>query len=135
MVTFESLSERKDKIAVVGLGYVGLPLAVHLSRHFEVVGYDLKPERIRELKNGKDRTLEITENDLANARIFFTSDPSELSHCRLIIVAVPTPIDAYRIPDLSPLRGASGAVGKFMKPGTCVVFESTVYPGATVSFL
>jgi len=131
MVTFESLSERKDKIAVVGLGYVGLPLAVHLSRHFEVVGYDLKPDRIRELKNGKDRTLEIAESDLANARILFTADPSELGKCRMIIVAVPTPIDAYRIPDLSPLRGASGAVGKFMKPGTCVVFESTVYPGAT----
>ncbi len=131
MVTFESLSERKDKIAVVGLGYVGLPLAVHLSRHFEVVGYDLKPDRISELKDGKDRTLEIAETELANARILFTSDPSELSQCRLIIVAVPTPIDAYRIPDLSPLRGASGAVGKFMKQGTCVVFESTVYPGAT----
>ena len=131
MVTFESLSERKDKIAVVGLGYVGLPLAVHLSRHFEVVGYDLKPERIRELKDGKDRTLEIAASDLVNARIYFTADPSELSQCRLIIVAVPTPIDAYRIPDLSPLRGASGAVGEFMKKGTCVVFESTVYPGAT----
>jgi UDP-N-acetyl-D-galactosamine dehydrogenase len=131
MVTFESLSERKDKIAVVGLGYVGLPLAVHLSRHFEVIGYDLKPERIRELKSGKDRTLEIAESDLAGARIFFTADPSQLSQCRLIIVAVPTPIDAYRIPDLSPLRGASAAVGKFMKSGTCVVFESTVYPGAT----
>ena len=131
MVTFESLSERKDKIAVVGLGYVGLPLAVHLSRHFEVVGYDLKPDRIRELKNGRDRTLEIAESDLAAARILFTADPQELGQCRLIIVAVPTPIDAYRIPDLSPLRGASETVGKYMKPGTCVVFESTVYPGAT----
>lgn len=131
MVTFESLSARKDKIAVVGLGYVGLPLAVHLSRHFDVVGYDLKPDRIRELESGIDRTFEIAEKDLAVARIVFTSDPSQLSRCRLIIVAVPTPIDAYRIPDLSPLRGASGAVGKFMKRGSCVVFESTVYPGAT----
>ncbi len=131
MVTFESLSNRKEKIAVVGLGYVGLPLAVHLSRHFDVVGYDLKPDRIRELKSGKDRTLEITENDLADARIFFTSDPAELGRCKLIIVAVPTPIDAHRIPDLNPLRGASHTVGQQMKPGTCVVFESTVYPGAT----
>jgi UDP-N-acetyl-D-galactosamine dehydrogenase len=131
MVTFESLLEGKDRIAVVGLGYVGLPLAVHLSRHFDVVGYDLKPDRIRELKSGKDRTLEIAENDLADARIFFTSDPAELGRCRFIIVAVPTPIDAYRIPDLTPLRGASAAVGQFMKPGACVVFESTVYPGAT----
>jgi UDP-N-acetyl-D-glucosamine/UDP-N-acetyl-D-galactosamine dehydrogenase len=131
MVTFESLAEKKDKIAVVGLGYVGLPLAVHLSRHFEVVGYDLKAERIRELKDGKDRTLEISESDLAEARIDFTSDSSTLGRCRLIIVAVPTPIDDYRIPDLNPLRGASAAVGKVMKQGTCVVFESTVYPGAT----
>jgi UDP-N-acetyl-D-glucosamine/UDP-N-acetyl-D-galactosamine dehydrogenase len=131
MVTFESLADKKDKIAVVGLGYVGLPLAVHLSRHFDVVGYDLKAERIRELKDGKDRTLEITETDLSDVHIDFTSDPSAIGRCRLIIVAVPTPIDAYRIPDLSPLRGASAVVGKVMKPGTCVVFESTVYPGAT----
>lgn len=131
MVTFESLSDRKDMIAVVGLGYVGLPLAVHLSRHFDVVGYDLKPERIRELKHGKDRTLEIADSDLAEARIFFTSDPAELGRCKLIIVAVPTPIDAYRIPDLTPLRSASDTVGRNMKPGSCIVFESTVYPGAT----
>jgi UDP-N-acetyl-D-galactosamine dehydrogenase len=131
MVTFKSLSDRKDMIAVVGLGYVGLPLAVHLSRHFDVVGYDLKAERISELKHGKDRTLEITDSDLAEARILFTSDPSELGRCKLIVVAVPTPIDAYRIPDLTPLRSASETVGRHMKAGACVVFESTVYPGAT----
>ncbi len=131
MVTFESLVERRDKIAVVGLGYVGLPLAVHLAEHFNVMGYDLKDERIKELKAGLDRTLEVSKEQLGKTKIFFTSEPKELSGCKLIIVAVPTPIDEYRIPDLSPLRGASKAVGKHMVKDSCVVFESTVYPGAT----
>ncbi len=131
MVTFESLASRNDKIAVVGLGYVGLPLAVQLSKHFEVTGYDLKPDRIEELKSGIDRTLEISGHDLKKANIFFTNNPEDISLCRLIIVAVPTPIDEYRIPDLTPLKGASATVGKYIVKGSCIVFESTVYPGAT----
>ncbi len=131
MVTFESLRERQDGIAVVGLGYVGLPLAVHLSRHFKVTGYDVKPDRIRELTAGKDRTLEVSESDLSEADIHYTANSEDIRRCRLIIVAVPTPIDAYRIPDLGPLRSASSAVGKVMSRGSVVVFESTVYPGAT----
>ncbi|MEA3435715.1 MAG: nucleotide sugar dehydrogenase, partial [Thermodesulfobacteriota bacterium] len=131
MVTFESLIERRDKIAVVGLGYVGLPLAVHLSEHFNVMGYDLKDERIKELKSGFDRTMEVSKERLGKTEIFFTGNPKELSGCKLIIVAVPTPIDEYRIPDLSPLRGASKIVGKHMVKGSCIVFESTVFPGAT----
>ncbi len=131
MVTYDSLASKKDKIAVVGLGYVGLPLAVQLSKHFDILGYDLKAERIAELQSGKDKTLEITGEELSRANISYTGDAKELSSCRLIIVAVPTPIDQYRIPDLSPLEGASRAVGKNMAKGTCVVFESRVYPGAT----
>ncbi|MBC2695210.1 MAG: nucleotide sugar dehydrogenase [Desulfobacteraceae bacterium] len=131
MVTFESLISRKSKIAVVGLGYVGLPLAVYLSKHFEVVGYDLKADRIKELESGHDRTLEVSEKDLSKAKILFTSDPKILSSCSLIIVAVPTPIDEHRIPDLAPLIGASKEVGENMVKGSCIVFESTVYPGAT----
>ena len=131
MVTFESLKARKDKIVVVGLGYVGLPLAVHLSKHFDVVGYDFKLKRIEELRTGFDRTMEISKKDLQNAAIDFTDDPQKISECRLIIVAVPTPIDEYRIPDLKPLRGASATAGKYLEKGSCVVFESTVYPGAT----
>lgn len=131
MVTFESLISRKSKVAVVGLGYVGLPLAVHLSKHFEVVGYDLKSDRIKELESGRDRTLEVSEEDLSKAGIFFTSDKKNLSACSLIIVAVPTPIDEHRIPDLGPLIGASKEVGENMVKGSCIVFESTVYPGAT----
>ncbi len=131
MVTPESLDKREDKIAVVGLGYVGLPLAVHLSAHFDVLGYDLKSRRIRELSAGYDRTLEVTDEELRRASLSFTDNPAELARCRLIIVAVPTPIDAYRIPDLRPLEGSSETVGKHMPKGSCIVFESTVYPGAT----
>lgn len=131
MVTFESLSTGKDKIAVVGLGYVGLPLAVHLSAHFRVVGYDKNDQRVTELGAGTDRTLEVSAEDLAHARIDFSAQAEDLSDCRLIIVAVPTPIDSHRIPDLQPLRSASAAVGRHLTRGSCVVFESTVYPGAT----
>jgi UDP-N-acetyl-D-galactosamine dehydrogenase len=131
MVTFESLKARQDKIGVVGLGYVGLPLAVHLARHFEVVGFDLKTDRIAQLRSGFDRTLEIQGSELAAAGIAYTSAGEDLGQCRLIIVAVPTPIDDYNIPDLAPLRGASITVGRHIRKGSCVVFESTVYPGAT----
>jgi UDP-N-acetyl-D-galactosamine dehydrogenase len=131
MVTFESLKSRQDKIGIVGLGYVGLPLAVHLARHFEVVGFDLKTERIEELRRGFDRTLEVESAELAAGRITYTSAGEALGACRLIIVAVPTPIDDYNIPDFAPLRGASVTVGRHLQKGSCVVFESTVYPGAT----
>jgi len=131
MITVESLISREDQIAVVGLGYVGLPLAVHLSEHFEIVGYDLKKDRIRELESGHDRTLEVSDQEMAKANIFYTDNPEELSRCRFLIVAVPTPIDDHRTPDLTPLRGASAAVGKHMTRGSCAVFESTVFPGAT----
>ena len=131
MVTFDTLRARQDKIAVVGLGYVGLPLAVHLAAHFDVVGYDMKETRIAELRAGRDRTLEVEEALLAQRPVAYTSRAEDLAPCRLIVVAVPTPIDAHNIPDLSPLRGASAAAGRHMRKGTCVVFESTVYPGAT----
>jgi len=134
MLTFKALAARKETIAVVGLGYVGLPLAVHLSRHFNVVGYDYNAGRIAELKNGRDRTLEVCDEDMATAAITYTDNAEALGHCRLIIVAVPTPIDQYRIPDLTPLRSASESTGRYLSPGSCVVFESTVYPGATEEF-
>ena len=131
MLTFDALAAKKEKIAVVGLGYVGLPLAVHLSRYFDVVGYDFKSSRIAELTSGKDRTLEVSEEEMAAATVVYTDDPQALGDCRLIIVAVPTPIDQYRIPDLTPLRSASESTGRHLTKGSCVVFESTVYPGAT----
>jgi UDP-N-acetyl-D-galactosamine dehydrogenase len=131
MITFDSLIGRKNKIAVVGLGYVGLPLAVHLADHFDTVGFDLKSERLQELQSGFDRTLEVSSHQLDATNLKYTDNPAELAACRLIIIAVPTPIDDYRIPDLSPLRGASTTVGRYLQKGACVVYESTVYPGAT----
>ncbi len=131
MITFDSLVTRENKIAVVGLGYVGLPLAVHLAAQFGVVGFDLKSERIQELQSGFDRTLEVPDNQLGKTELVFTDRADGLANCRLIIVAVPTPIDEFRIPDLSPLRGASKTVGRHLQKESCVVYESTVYPGAT----
>ncbi len=131
MVTYQSLIARQDKIAVVGLGYVGLPLAVHLAAHFDVVGFDLKQDRIRELRTGYDRTMEVENDQLVKAAITYTSQPEDLAPCRLIIIAVPTPIDEYNIPDMGPLRGASTTAGRYLQKGSSVVFESTVYPGAT----
>ncbi len=131
MLTVDDLLSRTEKIAVVGLGYVGLPLAIHLSQHFDIVGYDYQSSRIAELKSGKDRTLEVSDEAMAAATVTYSDDPEVLADCRLIIVAVPTPIDAYRIPDLTPLRSASETTGRHLSRGSCVVFESTVYPGAT----
>lgn len=121
----------KEKIAVIGLGYVGLPLAVHLARHFSVIGHDLKKERIRELSSGMDKTGEISRAELEAVNITYTDDPLAIGACKLIIITVPTPITAAKIPDLSALVNASHTVGKVMKEGSCVVYESTVYPGVT----
>ena len=130
-LTLSALQSGTEAVAVVGLGYVGLPLAVRLAQHFSVIGYDRKSERIQELIRGEDRTLEVSAEELQAASIRFTDRAEELQNARLIIVAVPTPIDVSRIPDLSPLKTASETVGRFLLPGACVVYESTVYPGAT----
>ncbi len=120
-----------EKIAVVGLGYVGLPLAVLLNKKFNIIGYDINPQRIKELKEGYDRTKEVESQDLKNSTIFFTDDPEKLSEAKVIIVTVPTPIDKHNIPDLKPILSATKTVGKYMKKGSIVVYESTVYPGLT----
>ena len=119
-------------VGVVGLGYVGLPLAVEFGKHFRTVGYDRSEERIRELKNGRDRTGETTAAELRAAeRLELSADPVALKEADFVIVAVPTPIDAANRPDLEPLVSASLAVGRNLKAGAIVVYESTVYPGAT----
>lgn len=122
------------KIGVVGLGYVGLPLAVAFGKKFPVVGFDLKRERIESLRKGQDLTGEMSPEDLSQARVDFTCDPASLQRTDFIIVAVPTPIDAAKRPDLSPLESASQLIGANIRPGTIVVFESTVYPGVTEEF-
>ena len=123
---------RKCRIGVVGLGYVGLPLAVEFGKHFSTVGFDVKVGRIAELKAGRDSTLEVTKQELKSAdQLTFTSALSDLKSCRVYIVTVPTPIDEYKRPDLTPLIKASESVGKVLKKGDVVVYESTVYPGCT----
>jgi UDP-N-acetyl-D-glucosamine/UDP-N-acetyl-D-galactosamine dehydrogenase len=120
------------KLAIIGLGYVGLPVAVAFGRQgSRVIGFDIDSARISELKAGGDRTREVDPGDLAVAKVVFTSDPRELSAADFFIVTVPTPIDQARRPDLTALLRASTAVGKALKKGDIVVFESTVYPGAT----
>ncbi len=120
------------RLAVVGLGYVGLPLAVEFGKASDVVGFDIKEERIRELKQGTDSTREVTADMLAESgRLSFSADPEALVGCNVYIVTVPTPIDEYKRPDLSPLEGASRTVGACLKEGDVVIYESTVFPGAT----
>jgi UDP-N-acetyl-D-galactosamine dehydrogenase len=119
------------RIAVVGLGYVGLPVAVAFGRAHPVVGFDIKDSRIAELKAGRDSTGEVEPKDLAQSRIQFTKDTEDLRRCDFFIVAVPTPVDSGNTPDLSPLIGASRSIGQALKAGDIVVYESTVYPGAT----
>ena len=123
---------RQARIGVVGLGYVGLPLAVEFSRKYPTVGYDTNATRISQLLDGHDATLELTSEQLRNARqLTLTATASELADCTVFIVTVPTPIDSFRKPDLSYLLKASKEVGELLKPGDVVIYESTVYPGCT----
>ncbi|MFO7830656.1 MAG: nucleotide sugar dehydrogenase, partial [Desulfuromonadaceae bacterium] len=131
MVTLNSISSKESKLAVVGMGYVGLPLAVAFGRCCDVIGFDIDEHKIEQLKNGHDATREVTSDDLANTSIEYTADASALKGASFIIVTVPTPIDRNKNPDLTPVRSASETVGKFLRPGSIVVYESTVYPGVT----
>jgi UDP-N-acetyl-D-galactosamine dehydrogenase len=120
------------KLAIVGLGYVGLPLAVEFGRKRSVIGFDISLRRIEELKAGNDFTLETNQENLAAAQhLSFTTNPDDLRACNCYIVTVPTPIDKYKRPDLTPLIKASETVGKILKKGDIVIYESTVYPGCT----
>lgn len=120
------------KIAVIGLGYVGLPLAVEFGKKVNVIGFDINANRISALKSGIDHTLEVSKDELVEAQhLSYCSDINELKECNFFIVTVPTPIDEYKQPDLTPLIKASTAIGGVLKQGDIVVYESTVYPGAT----
>lgn len=120
------------KIAVVGLGYVGLPVAISFGKQHEVVGFDISEQRIKELKDGYDRTNEVSNSDMIESNIIYTSDKNDLKKADFIIVAVPTPINENKQPDLTPLIKASESVGSVMNKDTIVVYESTVFPGATM---
>ena len=120
------------RIGIVGLGYVGLPLAVEFAKHYDTVGFDVNAARIEALRGGRDSTLEVEAHELASAtRLQYSSDPEDLRACNVYIVTVPTPIDAAKRPDLTPLVKASQALGQVLKRGDVVVYESTVYPGCT----
>ncbi|WP_309381809.1 nucleotide sugar dehydrogenase [Cerasicoccus frondis] len=129
MKMFRPLNE--VKIAVIGLGYVGLPLALCLARRFQVIGFDISEARIAQLKSGEDVTGEAAKEELEASKMSFTRDHSDLLDVDVFIVTVPTPIDAHRRPDLRAVCSASEMVGKHMKEGAIIVYESTVYPGLT----
>lgn len=121
-----------DKIAIIGLGYVGLPLAVEFGKKRPTVGFDINATRIAELQSGKDRTQEVEASELLNvSNLTYTNKPEEIKDCKYYIITVPTPIDEYKSPDLTPIRKASETVGKILSKGDIVIYESTVFPGCT----
>ena len=120
------------KIAIIGLGYVGLPLAIALGEHYEVIGFDINSKRVQELQNGFDRTGEATKEQIQSSKgLQFSDTLATIASCTFYIVTVPTPIDQFKAPDLQPLLKASAMLGKLLKKGDIVVYESTVYPGCT----
>lgn len=123
------------KVAIIGLGYVGLPLAVEAGKLYPVVGYDISPKRIKELNSGIDKTGEVEPEELRGAPLLqFTSEPADIAPCNFYIVTVPTPVDNNKKPDLSLIAAATDLISSFLKPGDIVVYESTVYPGCTEEF-
>lgn len=128
---YQNLLERKKKISVIGLGYVGLPIALEFAKHFDVIGFDVNEKRVALMNKGIDPSKELEDSAFENTSIEFTTDSNALSTAHFHIVAVPTDIDKHKVPDLTPLFKASESVGKIIKKGDYVIFESTVYPGCT----
>lgn len=131
MSIFSELTKGEKSISVTGLGYVGLPLALEFAKHFKVIGYDNNEERIAKLKKGIDPSGELGEEEFRDRAIEFTSDPEILIHAHFHIVSVTTDIDEHKVPDLRPLLSATATIGRILKPGDYVIYESTVYPGCT----
>ena len=127
---YHGLISGDEKLALVGLGYVGMPIAVEFAKHVKVIGFDINEKRINEYRNGIDATNEVGDA-IKNTTVDFTADPNRLKEAKFIIVAVPTPVNDDTTPDLKPLKGASRIVGQNLIPGSIIVFESTVYPGVT----
>ena len=128
---YQDLIDKKAKLAVIGLGYVGLPIALEFARKISVIGFDINPKRIDMMKQGIDPSNELNKEDFDGCDIVFTDSLEVLKEARFFIVAVPTPVDEHNVPDLTPVKKASETVGKVVKKGDYVVFESTVYPGCT----
>ncbi len=128
---YNSIINKEKKISVIGLGYVGLPIALEFAKKVKVVGFDIKPERVEMMKQRIDPSAELEPEAFDGTDILFTSNPEDLKQCHFHIIAVPTPIDEHKLPDLTPVLKASETVGKILKKGDYVVYESTVYPGCT----
>ncbi len=126
-----SLLQKDTKLAVIGLGYVGLPIALEFARKISVIGFDINADRVAQMKKGIDPSQELESAAFEGCDIHFTADPADLAEATFFIVAVPTPVDKHNVPNLKPLLGASETVGKVLKKGDYVVYESTVYPGCT----
>ncbi len=127
---YQGLISGNEKLALVGLGYVGMPIAVEFAKHIKVIGFDINEKRVKEYQNGIDSTNEVG-NAIKDTTVDFTADPNRLKEAKFIVVAVPTPVNEDNTPDLRPVEGASRTLGKNLSAGTIVVFESTVYPGVT----
>ncbi len=128
---YKAIKNKEKKISVIGLGYVGLPIALEFAKQVPVVGFDIKAERVEMMKNKIDPSSELEPEDFDGCDIEFTANPKDLSQCHFHIIAVPTPIDEHKMPDLTPVLKASETIGKILKKGDYVVYESTVYPGCT----
>jgi UDP-N-acetyl-D-glucosamine/UDP-N-acetyl-D-galactosamine dehydrogenase len=128
---FEKLRSKEEQISLIGLGYVGLPIALEFAKHFKVIGFDISQERVEMIQNKIDPSKELEASSFENVDIVFTSNPEDLREAAFHVVAVPTPIDNNKLPDFTPLKKASETVGRIIKKGDYVVYESTVFPGAT----
>lgn len=128
---YQELVDKKKKLAVIGLGYVGLPIALEFARKISVIGFDINARRVDLMKNGIDPSNELDKEAFAGCDIVFTDSLDVLKDANFFIVAVPTPVDEHNVPDLVPVKKASETIGKVIKKGDYVVFESTVYPGCT----
>jgi UDP-N-acetyl-D-glucosamine/UDP-N-acetyl-D-galactosamine dehydrogenase len=126
------IQDRESKIGIIGLGYIGLPLAIEFGKKYSTVGFDINKNRIGELKKGLDKTLEVGTHEFVEARkLTFTIDIDTIKHCNIYIITVPTPVDKFNTPDLSPLISASRMVGSILKKNDIFIYESNVYPYAT----
>lgn len=128
---YQELIEKRKKIAVIGLGYVGLPLALEFAKKFSVIGFDINEDRVQMMKEGRDPSQELAASAFSDKDIIYTSHAEDLEKAHFFVIAVPTPVDKRKIPNLKPVFGASEFVGKAMKPGDYIIYESTVYPGCT----
>jgi UDP-N-acetyl-D-galactosamine dehydrogenase len=131
MKIYQDLLDKKAKLGVIGLGYVGLPIALEFAKRISVIGFDINPKRVDMMRNGQDPSKEVPSSEFEGRDITFTDDLNVLREAKFFVVAVPTPVDKFNVPDLKPIIGASTTIGKVVKQGDYVVFESTVYPGCT----